>query len=173
MPVKEVIINRLKEVMADQRLKSQRAFALAISADPSFFDKIIKGKKDLTEGVASNLEAKFGVSQEWLYHGRGPKYGPKPNDSPKEDYQIKYIKQLEKENEYLQGIVKTNLTLVLATVQTLSVRQRAVGETILDSLERIESASQSKKKSSGALVADAGRRIDQIEREAFGHGSEA
>jgi hypothetical protein len=84
-------------------------------------------------------------------------------------YQSKYIKQLEKENQYLQKIVETNLMLVLATVRTISVRQRAVGEVVLHSLEKIEKKST---KSTGALLAAADRQIDQIEREAYAHDSE-
>ena len=86
---------------------------------------------------------------------------------------MKYILQLEKENQYLQDIVKTNLTLVLATVRTLSVRQRAVSEVVLDSLERLELEVKTKKKATGAFVELADRNIDQIEREAHAYDNVA
>lgn len=93
-----------------------------------------------------------------------------------EDDQEKYIRKLEKDNDRLwdlikdnQEIIKTNLTLVLAAVKTLSVRQRGVGEVVLHSLERIEKKST---KASGALVEAADRAIDQIEREAYARDSD-
>jgi DNA-binding phage protein len=86
-----------------------------------------------------------------------------PADS-EESYRGKYIKQLEKENDYLQRIVETNLTLVLATVRTISIRQRALGEVALNSIEKIEKKTT---KATGALVEAVDRRIDQIEREAY------
>ena len=165
------IIERVSELMADQRPKSQRAFALSIDQDPSFFAKIVKGEKPITESVISSLASKYGANKDWIVSGRGPKYGPAQDGTPP-DYQAKYIGQLEKENKYLQDIVQTNLTLVLATVRTLSVRQQGVGSVILDSLEELSSEVKPKKKSGGALVALADRRIDQIEREAFARGNE-
>jgi len=85
-----------------------------------------------------------------------------------DDYMNKYIRQLERENSYLQELIQTNLTLVLATVRTLSVRQRAVGEVVLHSLERIEKKTSAQSlKATGTLVSASDMRIDQIEREAF------
>jgi transcriptional regulator with XRE-family HTH domain len=169
------IAKRLEEVIADVKPKSKRAFAISINADPSFFDKILKGKASLTENIASSIAEKYGVDLEWLLMGQGTRHpnerrGQRPTST---DYQTKYILQLEKENQYLQDIVKTNLTLVLATVRTLSVRQRAVSEVILDSLERLELEVKPKKKAAGAFVELADRNIDQIEREAHAYDSVA
>lgn len=65
---------------------------------------------------------------------------------------------LMEHNRFLQGLINTNLTLVLATVRTISVRQEATGETVLHSLERLE------KKGKGSLVSVADKRRDQIEQ---------
>lgn len=87
--------------------------------------------------------------------------------SPEEDFRAKYIKQIEKENQFLQNLVTTNLTLVLATVRTISIRQEATGGVVLESLARIE------KKPEAALVAAGDKRRDQIMRDAHARGSEA
>lgn len=164
------IAERINEIVMDQRPKSQRAFALSINADPSFFAKIAKGEKPITEAVATALAEKYGANKDWIFNGNGPKYGP--GNGRMDDFRAKYIAQLEKENNYLQRLVDTNLTLVLATVRTLSVRQRGVSQVILDSLERIELEVKPKKKSAGAFVEAADRNIGQIEKEAFARDSE-
>lgn len=174
-PENKAIVKRLEEVMADIRPKSKRAFAISVNADPSFFDKILKGKASLTENIASSIASKYGVDLEWLLTGNGEKRTNERRERrpASTDYQMKYILQLEKENQYLQDIVKTNLTLVLATVRTLSVRQRAVSEVVLDSLERLELEVKTKKKATGAFVELADRNIDQIEREAHAYDNVA
>ena len=68
------ISERLRKIESDLRLKSRRAFALSINADPSFFDKILKGTTPLTEAYAEALEKKYGVSREWLFSGEGEVY---------------------------------------------------------------------------------------------------
>ena len=62
---------RLRQIEGSLRLKSRRAWALAIEADPSFFDKIVKGQATLTETYADALQKKFGVNKEWVFHGVG------------------------------------------------------------------------------------------------------
>jgi DNA-binding phage protein len=94
----------------------------------------------------------------------------KKNPDDAEDFRAKYIKQLEKENQYLQDIVKTNLTLVLATVRTISARQLGTGVVALKSLERLEKSAGHKP---GSLVKEADKEIGQIEREAFAHDNAA
>jgi len=69
------IADRLKEIKADKKFKSSRAFALAINADPSFFNKILKGEKSITETYVLELAKKWAVSENWLLHGNGAKYG--------------------------------------------------------------------------------------------------
>lgn len=91
-----------------------------------------------------------------------------------EEDQAKYIKKLEDDNDRLWGlvkdtqeIIKNNLTLVLSTVRTISVRQEATGGVVLESLARLE------KKPEKSLVVAGDKKRDQIEREAHKHGSAA
>jgi hypothetical protein len=93
-----------------------------------------------------------------------------------EQDQEKYIKKLEEDNIRLwslvsdnQDIIKTNLTLVLATVRTISVRQLGTGNVALKSLERLEKQAGLRP---GSLVKEADKEIGQIEKEAHVHDSE-
>ncbi|HTI09159.1 MAG TPA: hypothetical protein VL832_11410 [Puia sp.] len=74
MSDKENIGQRLEWIIADKRLKSKRAFALSIGADPSFFDKMVRGAATLTDKYADNIASKYGVNKEWLYSGKGAPY---------------------------------------------------------------------------------------------------
>ncbi len=70
-----VIADRIKEVINDKRLKSIRAFSIAINVDPSYFSKILKAEKPITDGVIDGMVTKYGVSRDWLLHGKGHMYG--------------------------------------------------------------------------------------------------
>lgn len=63
--------NRLSEIMRASRVKSSRAFALSVGADPSFFAKIMKGERPLTDLIADAVSKKYGVSLEWVLSGTG------------------------------------------------------------------------------------------------------
>ncbi|MDP4256334.1 MAG: hypothetical protein Q8938_20195 [Bacteroidota bacterium] len=94
------VILRLEDVIKDKRPKSLRVFALNVGADPSFFSKIMKGEKPLTENIAKGLFEKYGVNEDWLFTGQGPKY--KLAEVENEDYRGKYIKVLEENNQLLK-----------------------------------------------------------------------
>lgn len=63
--------DRLSEIMRINRVKSTRAFALSVGADPSFFAKIVKGERPLTESIGNEVAEKYGVSLDWLIEGVG------------------------------------------------------------------------------------------------------
>jgi len=71
---KQTIGQRLEKVIAGKRVKSRRTFALSIGADPSFFDKMVRGSALLTENYADNIERVYGVNKEWLFSGIGEPY---------------------------------------------------------------------------------------------------
>src|ERR1700744_2825094 len=73
---------RLLNIITHQRIKSKRAFAISIDADPSFMDKIIKGKATLTEKIAKKIADVYGINEEWLWSESGDmwnKKGPESN----------------------------------------------------------------------------------------------
>ena len=96
-----------------------------------------------------------------------------------EHFRTKYLRRIEKENEQLQKdkerlhkllednqeIIKTNLTMLLALAKTLSARQIAIGETTLQSLERLE------KKKRDSLVVASDKIIDQIQEGTYARSS--
>lgn len=173
-PDNKEVGKRLEGLMVDLRLKSRRAFALSVGADPSFFDKIMKGTATLTDGYAKLIEEKYGVNKEWLFTGKGDKHPGGKEKAREIDYQAKYYELLEKEKKALEDdkaffkeIIKTNLAVILLDVQSISSRQKGSGETVLRSLERIE------KVEDGSLVKEADNRTDQIEKEAHTRGNAA
>jgi hypothetical protein len=74
-------------------------------------------------------------------------------------------KALEHDKALLEDIIRTNLTMVLASLKTIGVRQEADGETILRSLERIEGTKE------GELTGESDNRRAQIEKEWRGRGN--
>jgi hypothetical protein len=118
----KAIAKRLQEVIDDKKLKSERAFALSINADPSYLSKILKVQKTITDSILSALEKKYMVRRDWILHGTGLKYGtnvPRElteslvNDSSAAyglDYKEKYIALLEKENAKKDEIITVSLT---------------------------------------------------------------
>lgn len=74
-------------------------------------------------------------------------------------------KALLEDKAFLQEMIRSNLTLALATLKTIGIRQEAEGETVLASLERIE------RKPEGSLIAAADTRRAQIEKEWQVHGN--
>lgn len=79
------VATRLAQIIKDQRAKSKRAFALSINSDPSFFGKILKGDKPITESVATAIAGKYGVNEDWLYYGKGDAYAKKKGAPEIED----------------------------------------------------------------------------------------
>jgi len=76
-------------------------------------------------------------------------------------------KALEMDKAFLQKIIDSNLTLALASLKTISIRQEAAGEVVLGSLARIEGKEESE------LIEAADKRRAQIEKEWQTHGSGA
>jgi transcriptional regulator with XRE-family HTH domain len=131
-------------------------------------------KDDNTEAVEKLLFEKHkGLLQNDVLFAL-PHHGSIKNPAETEDsYRAKYIRKLEDDNALLteliksnQEIIKNNLTVVLATVRTISVRQEATGTVALESLARLE-----KKKNEHVLVDEVDKRTVQIETAAYTHGN--
>jgi hypothetical protein len=112
----------------------------------------------------------------------------KQKSLPLDEWQAKYLAQVERENEQLrkdkedlkrdkatleklvqdnQKIISISLRSLEALSKTLSVRQLAVGKTVLQSLERLE------KKKPGSLIAASDKEVEEIEREMYVHDTAA
>lgn len=145
------IAKRLKELKADKRLKSARAFALSIDADPSFFDKILKGEKSLTENYLSALVLKYGVNEKWILFGEGEKYRPNiPHGTSKNEEQellallIELMKRqnviLERQTNNVEKKVEridVNLDSVLVNQREILAMQTGYHDAILENLAAI------------------------------------
>jgi phage repressor protein C with HTH and peptisase S24 domain len=168
----ELIIARLKQIMNEYRAKSVRAFALSINTDPSFFAKILKGEKELTQNVADQIRSKYGVNADWLQTGKGEKAEPQhiqnldQNKKPGSiDYQAKYIAGLEEDKAWLKRMLETSLAEILRQMELSSIRQKGTGDVVLRSLERLEGLKEDE------LVKEADRLSLQIDTEAHMRGS--
>jgi hypothetical protein len=153
------VVGRLAELRRDSRARSVRAFALSISADPSFYAKIEKGDKELTDGIAEGICKKYGVNKDWLFTGQGPKKAepsPAASQTSKEiEIMERMITMLEADKLWLQGMMKTSLAAILGDVKTLADRQKGIGTVILQALEDIG------EKDRGSLVGAADKLIRQ------------
>lgn len=129
----------------------------------------VNGRAPASENFRNSFEKAFNLK---LSEFAMPQDQNGPVDA-EDSYRAKYIKKLEDDNDLLtelirdnQEIIKNNLTLVLATVRTISVRQEANGNVALESLARLE-----KKKDEKALVDEADKRTVQIETAVYAHGN--
>lgn len=109
------VANRLSELIKEKRIKSIRAFALSINADPSYFSKVTKCERSIPETMVDAIHDKYGVSPDWLLWGKSPKYRQTaPHEvhnsmviAPKEpDTELKYIALLEKTLEEKESDLK-------------------------------------------------------------------
>ncbi len=72
-PDKEDFGKRLRSVLKELKIKSQRQFALSIKADVSYFSKAYNGKLVLSNEYLDAIENQFGISKHWLLYGDGEK----------------------------------------------------------------------------------------------------
>lgn len=166
------------------------AIAKELAITPGYLSDILAGRKPMSPDFEESFKKEYKPYIAAFYEAvsQGMEGGinngftvmNKENPAESEDsYRVKYIDRLENDIEKLekdkavlqelikanQEIIRTNLTLVLSTVRTISGRQEANGGVSLESLARLE------KKEENALVLEADRRTDQIEREAHEHGN--
>lgn len=169
------IVSRIQEVYDEQKPKSSRSFALSIDSDPSFFAKIMKGTAALVDSVPEGVIKKYGVNKEWLLKGEGEKYARKPIEKPGSiDYQAKYFEAIERERKaleddkaFLKEILKTSLVSISGAVEVIASRQKGTGDTVLQSLERLEGRAKDD------LVKEADTLTDQIDKEAHTPGNKS
>lgn len=69
-----LVKRRLDEIKKDNKIKSDRAFALSLGTDPSFYGKILKGDRPFPQSIIEALKEKYAVNETWLQHGTGSKY---------------------------------------------------------------------------------------------------
>lgn len=146
------VIERLKEVMADKRYKSVRAYALAINVDPSQLAKVLNGDRPATDIIVDNIGKSLKVNQDWLLYGQGNKYGQGKaysndvsqsltlEDSKPDPYRERYEEQLretiallKKTNEDLQRELKdareraitiTEMQNSISEIQNIKIEKR-------------------------------------------------
>ena len=88
---------RLQEFKEEQQLRSVRALALSIGADPSFFDKIYKGQKPISDALLKDLERVYRLNPKWVKFGAEPKYVMEQQaPANSEDLRDKLIQNLER-----------------------------------------------------------------------------
>lgn len=172
-----ILSNRLKEISKIiQAKKGWNLDELAKSIGYSRGHLTRLFKEEDTREIEKTLSEKYSDLLQNEIFTLGFHLGKQKSPEESEDsYRAKYIKKLEEENALLielvksnNEIIKTNLTLVLATVRTISVRQEATGGVALESLARLE-----KRKDEKSLVVEGDMRRGQIEREAHRHGKPA
>jgi len=70
---------RLVVLRATLKIKSSRAFAMAIDADPSYFGRAEKGSS-LSDNYIDKIVDLFNVNKEWLLYGNGEMFNPSNSD---------------------------------------------------------------------------------------------
>lgn len=132
MATPDSVLQRFKEIVTEitdnQQIKSKRAFALAIGADPSHFNKVLDGTKDLPPSFTEGLQNAFKVRPEFIWNGTGEKYGTVPHGTEQDHISIReHIEVLNKHNRILEDVIKSNLT-ALATTQHIILAQIKAGQ---------------------------------------------
>jgi hypothetical protein len=140
------ISTRLQEIFTEKRPKSERAFALAINADPSYFAKVMKAERPIPESMLDGLASAFQVNREWLLFGKGKKYVqnvPRENisESSIHDYRDELISSLKRENARLQK----DLDLSLGELRHNILLTRAMSETTQEMLVEYQAGKNRKR----------------------------
>lgn len=150
---------RIEEIIAQKRVKSRRSFAISVNADPSFFDKIVKGQAPLTSKIAKSIASEYGVNEEWIWNGEGEKWskGGLAQAEPTPMHILSVLAQAFKDQakafadqaeimrsieskmaqETTQANMETNLKAVRKDVTTLVERQSLAVEEMRDHFDQL------------------------------------
>lgn len=123
-------LQRIESIIKEKRFKSERAFALAINADPSYFAKVMKGQKELPDSMLDGIEEAFNITRNWILTGKGEKFGIIPQHSKASSHADDLITLLKDQNAYL----KRQLDLSLGEIRHSALHARALAETNQDLL---------------------------------------
>lgn len=141
--------------------KSQEAISVAVGYKPTTLAEILSKGSRLDQAYRRmELTYKDALN-------KSTSAAPVGRDEAFEALQAKYIKYLEDDKAYFKDLLKSSLVSLVGQVRDVGTRQKAAGEIVLRSLERLE------KKKSGDLVREADMRMVQIEKEAERRGSDA
>lgn len=75
------MITRLRDLIISMGL-SQNKFAIAIGVTAPEINKILNGKRALSEGMIARIVAKTGVNEQWLRDGEGEMFAATKEISP-------------------------------------------------------------------------------------------
>ena len=124
------ISSRLTEIMKEKRFKSVRAFALAIDIDPSYFSKVYKNERPISDPMLEGIQKKLGFKTDWLLTGKGDKYrqdgtGSTGNLLPSDSLHTEIIQILKSHNDFLQRMLEANLNSLATTQQIVLAEVKA------------------------------------------------
>lgn len=77
--------NRITQLRDELKFKSTREFAMDAKLDVSYFSKIEKGQKPISDNYLDALAGKYGISKDWLLFGRGEMFGTNVPHETKSD----------------------------------------------------------------------------------------